>query len=250
MSVLTVEEMLLLLEADLDEQLSAFYGGTNQGGRAATSRWLREAYSNLYGKVVDADKSGEWLGAQTTANYTGGATSMPLTTWSATGLPLRIYDLRAGSERIPLVPILDWEDMALRLGSDYLSATSYLATIYGGALRLSPVPTAALSLTLRYAPPATKLYYEPVAGAIPAPPGAGTWLAYVPPFIPDHYEAIPALAVVLALMAEKCPCGEQQQRAGWLERDLLSFVKRWSIQKQTQPSVRINSYHDYRGYSR
>lgn len=249
MSTLNVEEMLLLMEGYIDEESSAYYGGSNQAGRLTTSRWLREAYNNLWGKLVDADKHGEWVGEEVTANYTGGATSVAMTAWSTRGAPLRIYDVRSGSNRLSYVPLLDIDELSLNI----VDSASYLWTRFGNNLRLLPVPSAAVSLTLRFAPPPVKLYYETVGAGppvVPAPPGGGVWLAYTPSFVPGYYEAIPAYAAVLAKQCENNPEAPQTRHAAMLEADLLAFVRSHSTQRQAQPGVRISNRHDYKGYRR
>ncbi len=242
MSSLNMDEMLLAMERDLDEQGGAFYGGTNQPGRVAMSRWLREAYSTLWAAVVDRDEKGQWTGAKTTADYTGAAPSMPLTTWSALGEPLRIFSLWNAARTV--IPFVDAQDIPdLRGAGD----STQVAYILGGDLYLDPPPASTVALTMIYSPPAVKLYSGAAGDTTPAPPGPpGTlWTAYVPRFPPDHYDAIPAYAVVLAEMAEAKPSAEHRQRAAMLERALLDTIMKVR-QNQTLPGVRVASRHDYR----
>jgi hypothetical protein len=241
MSALTIDEMLLSMERDLDEQGGAFYGGTNQSGRIALCRWLDEAYATLWASIVDSDVKGEWTGAKTTANYTANAPSMPLSTWSPNGEPLRIFSLWTAAKAV--IPFVNAQDLP-----DLLSAgsTQQVAYMLGGDLYLEPPPTSTTALTMIYSPPSVQLHSGAVGDVLPALPGGVLWPAYVPRFPQNHYWAIPAYAVVLAEMAEAKPSAEHKQRAAMLERALLDTVSKVR-QNQTLPGVRVSGGgHDYR----
>jgi hypothetical protein len=236
MSALTVGEMLDMMVADLDEPGGSFYGG-----RLVLSRWLREAYSNLWAEVVARDEKGDWTGTKSSAIYTANAEAKALTTWSPLGPPSRIYALwTAAGAKIPFIEAQDLPDVRAE------GAFTRVAFILGDDLFLDPAPASNELLTMVYSPPAVKLRSGETGDTSPSPPGAGLWPAYTPRFPSDHYEAIPAYAVVLAEMAEAKPSREHQARSDLLQRALFDTVAK-RRQNQTLPGVRVANPHDYRG---
>lgn len=241
MSTLNVDQLLLAMERDLDEQGGVYYGGTNQSGRIALCRWLDESYADLWSAVVAADVKGQWTGVKTTANYTGGAPSTVLTTWSSLGEPLRIFSLWNSSGLV--IPFVDAQDLPERVRTGDSTQVAY---ILGGSLYLDPVPASNTALTMIYSPPTVQLHSGAVGDTTPAAPGAVLWTAYVPRFVPGHYYAISAAAVVAAEMSEKAPSAEHRQRAAMLFQSLLDTISK-PRQNQTLPGVRVSGVgYDYR----
>lgn len=231
---MNVGEMLKRVRAMLLESaLDCFYSPETLVG------FLNEACRKHRADVVEADHDGEWLGEETTANYTASARWVALTTWSALGTPLKIHSVirpGASTDLDAVVPYASPRGENLRAAR---FNDEFFYVLLGSKIGLRPLPTMATSLRILYTPPILPMVHT---GNIGTPPVL--WDVYEPPWLPDHYELLCAYAAVQAAISEDKPIGDLARRHSQLEEKLYNFVG--AARQGTAPAhVKVTSRSRY-----